>query len=253
MSLISHTQASSAQLSAGEIHVYVLAFGDTANVPADRLGSQLSTEERNRCARFVFQRDSRIFLLSHCLMRQVLSTYSGLPPLDLEFRLNEYGKPFPLSRQCPYFSLSHTDGMAAIGVATEPEIGVDVEDTTRTGDWMSLSRSVLSAEEQRGLEDVMPGQERFYEIWTLKEAYIKARGMGLSLPLEDFSIRWDDIGDIGIEFHKPNDSQPEEWQFALYPAGNFRVAVAARGRKRRVNFYDVSIEQLLAGKAGIAF
>ncbi len=214
-------------------------------VPDERLLPILSAEERERHGRFRFERGRRSFLLAHALTRVVLAGCTGVAPGALEFEVNGYGKP--ALRNGPAFNLSHTCGMVAVAVTAGTDVGVDVEDTRRVGDWAGVSGKVFSAAELEALRqvDAARRQERFYEQWTLKEAYLKARGMGLSLPLDGFSVK---VGEeIGIEFGEKIEDDPAAWQFALFPVGAFRVAAAARvmgGTRRAV--------RLLPGEACLA-
>jgi 4'-phosphopantetheinyl transferase len=233
-----------------EVHVYWL---ETDGVALDeRWLPLLSPEERERHGRFVFEKDRRLFLLAHVLTRSALAQYVGSDPAGLEFAENEYGKPRLVARPgapCPGFNLSHTHGMVAVAIANEAELGVDVEDSRRAGNWEGIQRTVFTDAEREHLQG-LPSEhqkERFYELWTLKEAYLKARGMGFSLPLDGFSMRISDGRPIGIEFTRAIADHPAEWQFELFAMATCRLAVAIRapgGKKWTV--------RLLAGESGLA-
>jgi len=237
-------------LPENEVHVYYLK-SDTA-ADGEAWLRLLSPEERERYGRYLFEKDRRIFLLAHALARLVLALYTGSEPEDLEFDVNEYGKPSvraQAGKPCPGFNLSHTHGMVALAVAQEQDIGVDVEDTRRSADWLGLTGKVFTPAEQADLWSLAPDdrKQRFYELWTLKEAYIKARGMGLSLPLEGFSMRMPRNAPVGIEFGAAIEDDADQWQFELFTIAAFRLAVAVRtrsGQRRTV--------RLLARETGLA-
>ena len=219
-----------------EVHVYWLECDSAAG--GEQWLGLLSHEELDRHSRFVFERDRRPFLLAHVTARLVLARYTDCDPKSLEFDLNAYGKPRLRPRAgspCPGFNLSHTHGLVALAVAHEEDIGVDVENSHRAADWADLVKNVFTPEEQAGLWRCLPAQrqQRFYELWTLKEAYIKARGMGLSLPLQDFSIRMPENRPIGIAFGAQIADDPAGWRFELFAIETFRLALAIRARNRQ--------------------
>jgi hypothetical protein len=128
------------------------------------------------------------------MVRRALSRYSEIPPQKWRFVENAHGKPLidpdldspPLS-----FSLAHTKGLAVVAVTGGADVGVDVERADRSVNAARLTGRFFSPEETAALQELSPERlrERFFLYWTLKESYIKARGLGLSLPLDSFSFR----------------------------------------------------------------
>jgi len=143
-----------------------------------RMHAVLSPTERVRAARFVFERDRRVFVMSHAALRGILAAYCGVKPEGLRFRRGARG------------NLSHCDGFCLVGVARGPAIGVDVERVRPMDDMPQLTRQCFSAAEQQEFDAVAPhDRERaFFNGWTRKEAFIKAVGDGLSYPLENFDV-----------------------------------------------------------------
>jgi 4'-phosphopantetheinyl transferase len=192
----------------------------------------LSPEERDKQRRFHFERHRRQYLVSHALVRLTLSRYAPVRPEVWSFVTNEYGCPrvegegFGLR-----FNLSHTDGMAMVAVANNVDVGVDVENTERPGETVALADRFFAPSEVAALRALEVGhqRERFFEYWTLKEAYIKARGMGLSIPLEQFAFELRPGQPPRISFDPRLVDEPEEWQFAqLRPSARHQAAVAVR-------------------------
>jgi 4'-phosphopantetheinyl transferase len=208
--------------------------------PADSVGPErsaallavLSDDERVRLRRFRFERDRRTYLVAHALVRNTLSRYADVPPEAWQFRPGIHGRP-EISAPATQlrFSLSHTAGLAACAVILERDIGVDVEDRSRRTAAEGAER-VFSERERRDLCRASTTDHRdrkFLEYWTLKEAYIKARGLGLSLPLEQFSVYTDSGGQWRIAFEPPLKDDPARWWLWSSRLGNNHQAALAIG------------------------
>jgi len=158
--------------------------------------SYLSEEERARAARFHFERDRNSYVLAHALARTLLAQLTGAEPQALRFALGEHGRPeldWPVKSPRMRFNISHTHGLVACALALEHDVGVDVEHVERRLEIGRIAPSVFSPDERRALalldDDAL--RTRFFQLWTLKEAYIKARGMGLALPLREITFHLD--------------------------------------------------------------
>lgn len=193
----------------------------------------LSPEEREKQRRFHFEKHRRQYLVSHALVRLTLSRYAPVEPQAWTFATNEYGCPRVAAEENAWlrFNLSHTDGMAMVAVARELDVGVDVEDALRAGETVGIADRFFAPSEVQALRalEASRQRERFFEYWTLKEAYIKARGMGLSLPLEQFAFELCPGDPPRIAFDPRLKDDPESWQFVqLRPSQRHRAAVAVR-------------------------
>jgi 4'-phosphopantetheinyl transferase len=193
----------------------------------------LSPEEREKQRRFHFERHQRQYLVSHALVRLTLSRYAPVEPRAWSFVTNEYGCPRVEGEGSAglRFNLSHTDGMAMVAVARDVDVGVDVEDALRKGETVALAERFFAPSEVAALRalEVPRQRERFFEYWTLKEAYIKARGMGLSLPLEQFAFELRPGEHPRIAFDPRLKDEPEAWHFVqLRPSTRHLAAVAVR-------------------------
>ncbi|HOL71550.1 MAG TPA: 4'-phosphopantetheinyl transferase superfamily protein [Bryobacteraceae bacterium] len=212
----------------GETHLW-WAFPDRIHDPEllERQFATLSAEERERQRRFVSERDRKRYLVSHALVRHALSQYASVPPREWQFELNPYGRPSirePAAWRSLQFNLSHTEGRAVVAVAWEMDIGVDVESTAPERDLAEIAERYFSPIE---IAQLRKKPEAFFDFWTLKEAYIKARGMGLSIPLDSFSFLLEDAEEPRILFHEGCPDRPDRWRFALRRGDGYRVAVAA--------------------------
>jgi 4'-phosphopantetheinyl transferase len=194
----------------------------------------LSNEEAERMARLVFERDRRRFLLTRALVRTMLSRYASVAPAAWSFTANVHGRPEILHRPRGVpdlrFNLSHTDGLIACAVTIGREVGVDVEHIGRrlTHD---VAGRFFAPREVDDLRALSPDEQSrvFFDYWTLKEAYIKARGFGLALPLADFAFRPSPPSAPRIAFEPALDDDPATWQFFQdWPTPLHRLAVAVR-------------------------
>ncbi len=153
-----------------------------------RLEATLSADERARHARFRFERDRTTFLIARALLRHLLGAALARAPDTLSFAYDDYGKPTSTDPEAPYFNVAHCDGLVAVALSHDARIGVDVELTLPERAALEAARAHFAPCEIRTL-DTAPAAQRhdvFFRLWTLKEAYVKARGQGLSIPLDSF-------------------------------------------------------------------
>ena len=195
----------------------------------------LSSEELARHERFRVERDRREFAVAHALLRTTLSQFGGLPPDAWRFDSGPHGKPVlapGVSRTPLAFNLSHTRGLVAcVVVAGAPggtiDVGLDVECVTRSTDWRGIASRYFSVAEIAQIDRVAEGARatRFFELWTLKEAFAKALGLGLSQALDATTFELERTGAIACTL--PPEAVPAAWHFALYtPTPTHRLAVA---------------------------
>lgn len=220
-------------LSEGEVHVWLV---EPEAVPEPLLAAYaalLDDGERERHRRFHFERHRRQFLVSHALVRVMLSRYAAVAPEAWSFVTSAHGRP-EVRREGGArlrFNLSHTDGLALCAVTVGADLGADVEDSERPGESVSLAEHCFAPSEVAALRALPASQqrERFFEYWTLKEAYIKARGLGLSLPLAHFAFHLAPGTEPRISFDARLPDEPEAWRFVpLRPSARHFGALAVR-------------------------
>jgi 4'-phosphopantetheinyl transferase len=222
-----------------EAHLWIARPGDIRD-PELLLGydALLTLEERKKVSRFRFERDRHTSLVTRALVRTVLSRYADVPPGDWRFVANEYGRPEisePAEGRSLRFNLSHTKGLVVCLVGSGREVGVDVEDRTRDGNLLDIADRFFSPFEVRALRALPPEEQmdRFFFYWTLKESYIKARGMGLAISLSAFSFDLDSPGKgIRVLFDPSLGDDPARWQFSAMSYGR-RHAIAAGVESKR--------------------
>ncbi len=185
--------------------------------------------------RFLFEKDRHRYLITRTLIRTVLSRYACARPEEWGFGNNEYGRPEitrpEILRNTISFNISHTDDLIICAITRQRAIGVDVESTDRRASGLDqLANRFFAPQECAALSRVPTADrhEHFFHYWTLKEAYIKARGMGLSIPLDRFSFAMvgDDALELSIDAGLADSAS--RWQcWLLKPTPRHLVAVCA--------------------------
>jgi 4'-phosphopantetheinyl transferase len=196
----------------------------------------LTAEERQRAQRFLQVADRERFVIGRALARTMLSShYADVRPADWPFQIDERGRPHLVARPSGApdlrFNLSHTPGLVACAVTVGREVGVDVEEIGRRLVHDTIPERFFSAREVADLRAHPDPEQRvlFFDYWTLKESYIKARGLGLALPLGQFLFICTPGRAPAIEFAPELHDDPASWQFAqFWPTAEHRMAVAVR-------------------------
>jgi len=240
-STISSRRAEVDLLSENEAHVW-LANPEEIQEPAllERYLALLGPQERERHQRLRREQSQREFLVAHALARLTLSRYAPVPPEAWSFCFGEHGRPeigLPSDARWLHFNLSHTRGMVVCAVVRELEIGVDVENAARRLRHRDLAERFFGGAEVEALRALALEERagRFLELWTLKEAYLKARGLGISIPLRSFQLQLSDSDPPRISFDPAVvRDDAASWQFALHhPSRSHTLALAIRRPDRR--------------------
>jgi 4'-phosphopantetheinyl transferase len=166
----------------------------------------LDAEEQVRAQRFRFPEHRRRFIVAHAAVRRILAQRLDSTPAAIEYVRNVHGKPFLKDRAAPVFSLSHSHELALCAVAGAGELGVDIEHC-RELQHADLAQRFFSADEANALA-ALPADHQadgFFACWSRKEAYIKAKGLGLSLPLDAFAVSIDEEAVLRYSHHDPED------------------------------------------------
>ena len=220
-------------LPPGEAHLHLVddvAIADPELL--ERYAAWLNPHEAARRQQFRFARHRHQYLVARALVRETLSLYCpGITPADWCFSLNAYGRPgLPSTPACDIdFNLSHTDGRMVLAVCRAPSPGVDIERVDRPEIDLEDLIPFLSATEATGLRGLAEPmrRRRFYDLWTLKEAYIKASGRGLSIPLRDFSIGFVAPAALSIAFADGVDDAARRWRlWSLWAGDDYALSLA---------------------------
>jgi len=183
--------AGAVQLASDEVHSWCASL-DVSPETSARLYATLTPDERTRSARFQFERDQQRFIVARGVLRDLLGRYLQTQPGHIRFAYNAFGKPdlSPEFGNRLTFNLSHSAGRALIAIATVSNVGVDLEYIRAQSEYADIARRFFSTAEVDYLS-ALPSHlyaEAFFSCWTKKEAYLKACGEGLAIPLNSFSV-----------------------------------------------------------------
>jgi len=178
-----HEKKSAPALGKDDVHIWLANCGQGGGKP-----DVLSDDERSRAAKFRFDRDRDRYTARRAILRQLVGQYLKTKPSGIEFAYNELGKPEILQTSADgglQFNLSKSGEMAAYAFTLRRRIGIDIETIRPQMDWMEIAERFFHSQEISMLREVPESDrsELFFSYWTMKEAYLKARGVGLQQPL----------------------------------------------------------------------
>jgi len=205
------------------VHVWRAGL-DVSSELLQRLGASLAPDERERAARFHFQKDRERFATARGILRDILGRYLGASAAALAFHYGGTGKPALEGYPEPRFNVSHSDGLALYAFAIGRDVGIDVELIRPGLSEERIAERFFSSSEVDSLRS-MPKErqnEAFFRLWTRKEAYVKGVGMGLAIPLSSFAA--DDVPGWEIQ--------------DLSPGPRFCAALAVQGAGWSVRQFD---------------
>lgn len=204
--------------------IWLLNFSDLTENQITNLSNSLSPEESTRAQ--TFKHNQHHFVATRALLRKVLAYYTGTPSASLEFARRAEGKPYLVNSPL-YFNLSHSGNFAALAVSAAGEIGIDIE-TIRPRNFLAIAERYYHADELKQLL-ATPETEReplFFKLWTLKEAFFKATGGGISSGLDKACFQITEKN-ICVNFANELQILPSHWQFTQAAiAHNCLLAVA---------------------------
>ena len=228
-------QSTMLDIDRDQIHLWMTFFDEMRDERLlRRYYSLLAPEEQEQQGRFHFVIDRHRYLVTRALVRAALSRYVAIEPRDWTFAADAYGRPritnVDRRAQRISFNISHTNSLILLGVTCDRALGVDVENYCTRNALIDIADRFFAPEEVGELQ-ALPGErqrERFFEYWTLKESYIKARGMGLSIPLGQFSFRLPCERTLRVSMQPELNDCPSRWRFWQFrPAACYLVAICA--------------------------
>jgi 4'-phosphopantetheinyl transferase len=221
---------------------------EAIGVDESRWQQVLSSDELTRASRFHFSRDRQRFVAGRALLRTILAGYLRTDANGLTFSYSKKEKPSLASDHAESgvtFNVSHSGGIALLAFTRGREIGVDVEQVRQDSDLQAIARRFFSMHEQNQLA-ALPAEKRidaFFRCWTRKEAYIKATGDGLSLPLNQFDVSLE-VGEANaLVATRPDSSEAGHWLLREVPAGSgYMAAVCVRGKSWKLKNWSGNYE-----------
>lgn len=222
--------------NSSDIDVWLTQYDSIAD-PAllARVGALMSSAERAQQQRFHLADDRLRYLVTRAMVRTVLSRYAPVSPAAWGFTSNPNGRPeIAVDHNTPgiSFNISHSSGLIALVVSRRFTVGIDVENVILRHAPLEVARNFFAPAEAAELEALPQSlqHERFFEYWTLKESYIKARGVGLSMPLHCFSFSFPHPSAVSLAVDPGSDDLASQWRFwQSRPTPHHLLALCAGG------------------------
>ena len=235
-------------LAESEVHVWRARL-DMGPEIVNRLQATLDDAEQSRAARFYFPRDRDHFIACRGILRELLGAYLGSAPTSVEFSYGAYGKPslrWENARLPIQFNISHSHGICMLAFTLGREIGIDLEPVQAEFAGDEIAERYFSARELAELRSLPAASKAkgFFLCWTRKEAYMKARGLGLQIPLDSFSVSLTPGNPAILE-----SADSHRWSLRSFePAPNFAGAIVEEGRDCHEVYWDWKPSELSASK-----
>jgi 4'-phosphopantetheinyl transferase len=237
-------------LARNEVHLW-RATVEVSSRDFARIQGLLSSDERARADRFHFERDRHRFVVARGYLRAILSSYLSCTPTDLHFRYTEHGKPslagFHADKNLN-FNLSHSGKLALYGINLHRALGVDIEQIHDEFASEEIARHFFSAAETSRLLSI-PDSDRplaFFNCWTRKEAFIEAKGIGLSLPLDQFDVSLSSEEPARLLETRWDKNESRRWSLRSIDVGPGYVAtVAVEGHDWQASYWQASSDILV--------
>jgi 4'-phosphopantetheinyl transferase len=223
------------ELADGSIHVWKI--NSKLNADRDGWGRVLSAAEQDRAQRFRFEKDRQLYVAAHAALRVLLASYEGIDTDQLDFVFGARGKPAiaqPAASRIQ-FNLSHSHELALLAITRDRAVGIDVEHVRENFSFQEVARRFFTAREAAVLSmlpEALQGTA-FYRCWTSKEAFLKAKGTGLSGGLDEVEIVMNAEGSIKILARIPG------WSLLDLPQlTNYESALVVEGGAVPVKCYE---------------
>jgi 4'-phosphopantetheinyl transferase len=220
-------------LRTDEIHIWFSDLDETAD-EVNEYFQTLSAHERRKAGQFHFDKDMKRYIARHGILRMILGSYMGIKANELRFKQGENGKPRSdeqFGKRTVHFNLSHSNGAVLFAFARNHEIGVDIEHICGIVEMEQIVERFFSTAEQEVFKLLPEEQKReaFINVWTCKEAFIKARGDGLSYALDKFDVSM--LPDAPVKLLRVNGDTREASRWCLQslkPAPDYVGAFAVK-------------------------
>ncbi|MDQ2855223.1 MAG: 4'-phosphopantetheinyl transferase superfamily protein [Acidobacteriota bacterium] len=231
-------------LEVNDVHIWRASLEQSPATVA-QLRPLLSPDEQSRADRFHFERDRRHFTTARAYLRTLLGTYLGMTPQEIRFSYTEFGKPalaLELNQQLK-FNLAHSGGLALYGFTRIGEIGIDLEYIRPEFTGREIADRFFSRMEVASLNQ-LPKTERhqaFFNCWTRKEAFIKAKGLGLSLGLDQFDVTLAPEQAAALLQTRWDEKEAARWSLMAIEAGpEYAAAVALEAHDWQPSYWEVN-------------
>lgn len=221
--------------------IYVVKIEDILQLEFEKIMDKITSTKRKKIDKFVFRKDKLRALISEILLRTILVKDFGISDTNVKVGENKYGKPYIEGYKDCNFNISHSGDFVVCAIDSKP-IGVDIEQIVDT-DYKSIIEVFFQEDDVNFILNGDANQQinRFYEIWTLKESYTKAEGMGLSIPLNSFGFK---INDETIKLVNSD----KEYDFKIYDSfSGYKMAVCSQNKQITDQIIKLKQSQLIDG------
>jgi 4'-phosphopantetheinyl transferase len=227
------------KLLENDIHVWQIDL-ETQLQYLETYWSHLSNLEQSRASKFRFEIHKNNYIIRTGILRILLSNYMRCQPDEMEFEIEEFGKP-KLTNSDLEFNLSHSKNKAIIAIAIDVQLGIDIEYIDEKIKAKEIAGNFFSNEEIKqlcALEDVKLA-DGFFNIWTKKEAFIKAIGTGLTYPLDAFDVSLDNSEQKALTRLDNSFTEAQKWNlFSIKTFNNFKGALAYIGNAKEIQYFN---------------
>lgn len=237
--------AASFQLSHEDVHIWSASLEQPAEY-REKLFLLLSFDERIRVGRFYFEKDRNRYIIGRGLLRCILGGYLRMEPSQIEFVYGQYGKPSLKSEMHDKvlgFNLSHSQDLALYAIGWNCKIGIDIEYVHPMPDMDKFAEQFFSPRESALINSFSAKQkeEVFFKIWTCKEAFLKANGSGLRIPLNQVEISLGTKGSAILRSIGSDRQQAVRWHLETFiPAPGYQASLAIEGNDRKIVFKQLN-------------
>lgn len=223
-------------ISGENVHIWLTDVCDVGEAVPSLL-QLLSPDERKRAEKYHFNKDRGSFVIRRAVLRMILGLYTGEKAEDLQFTYNNFDKP-ELKSQLPInFNSSSSNKVGIITIALDTRIGIDIEFVDNAFPKLELAEKYFSTDEVHALSDLQPALQTaaFFDCWTKKEAFVKAKGGGMSHPLPELAVSLDEQGRFSVN---ADSDETAGWIIESFvPQHNYIASIAYEGERRAVRYF----------------
>lgn len=230
-------------LAGDAVHVW-RAFLDVEEEEVHKISRILSQDEKGRAKGFHFQRDRHRFIIARAALRKIIGRYLGLEPERLQFAYNRYGKPALtgcFGAEGFRFNLTRSQDLALYAFSLRRKVGIDAEYVRADLASLEVAATAFSTSEMEMLKAVPEDRrtEAFFACWTRKEAYVKAKGKGLSIPLDEFDVSLLPGEPARLMNVRADPTEASRWSLMdIHPAHGYMGAIAVEGNAATPIFWQ---------------
>ncbi len=228
-----------------EIHIW-RAFLDLSSFETEYLFGNLSADEIERANRFRFEKDKNRFIVARGILRRILGGYLGKDPHKIRFEYTSYNKPFLATKSDNiHFNLSHSEAFALYAITPRQNIGIDIEYIRHDVAVLEIASRFFSQNEISSLDKISEDKQHnvFFQFWTRKESFLKAKGEGISFPMEKVDVSF--INGKGLSHVTLLDEEKESMRWYvqdLFPGPGYVAAIAVEGSNHNLSCFDYANE-----------